>query len=94
MSEELQKKFDEAVSRIRTESRPDGKKPSNEEKLKVYSLYKQATEGDVTGSQPWAVEMEKRAKWDAWNSVKGKDKETAMKEYVEEVNRQIGEPSS
>ncbi len=38
--------------------------------------------GDVTGSQPWAVQLEARAKWDAWNGVKGKSKEDAMKEYV------------
>ena len=43
----------------------------NSEKLKAYALYKQATEGDVKGSQPWAIQLEKRAKWDAWNAVKG-----------------------
>ena len=38
--------------------------------------------GDVEGSQPWAVQMEARAKWDAWNSVKGMAKEEAMKQYA------------
>jgi acyl-CoA-binding protein len=38
--------------------------------------------GDVTGSQPWAVQFEARAKWDAWNEQAGKSKETAMAEYV------------
>eukprot|EP01051_Picozoa_sp_SAG22_P027394 SAG22_NODE_9149_length_607_cov_1.086614_1_plen_54_part_10 len=33
----------------------------------IYALYKQGTEGDVTGGQPYAIQMEKRAKWDAWN---------------------------
>ena len=42
----------------------------------------QATVGDVEGSQPWAVQMEARAKWDAWNSVKGMPKEEAMKQYA------------
>ncbi len=39
--------------------------------------------GDVTGSQPWAVQLEARAKWDAWNSVKGMAKEEAQRLYVE-----------
>jgi diazepam-binding inhibitor (GABA receptor modulating acyl-CoA-binding protein) len=47
------------------------KKPTNEELLELYSLYKQATAGDVAGSQPWAVQMEARAKWDAWAKLKG-----------------------
>jgi len=87
--EEVQKEFDSAVERVKTGTRKDGGSASNEEKLKLYGLYKQATVGDVTGSQPWAVQVEARAKWDAWNSQKGKSKEAAMKEYVEEVNRQI-----
>ena len=57
--------------------------------LKVYSLFKQATEGDVTGSQPWAVQMTKRAKWDAWNAHKGMSKEDAMRAYIAEL---IGDP--
>ena len=43
----------------------------------------QATEGDVKGSQPWAVNLEARAKWDAWNSIKGMSKEEAMQLYIE-----------
>jgi len=48
----------------------------------VYSLFKQATVGDVQGPQPWAVKVEARAKWDAWKSRKGMSKEEAMREYV------------
>lgn len=58
---------------------------STDEKLKFYAYYKQATEGDVTGAQPWAVQMEARAKWDAWNGVKGMSKDEAMKKYIELV---------
>mmetsp|Transcript_103286 Transcript_103286/g.274716 ORF Transcript_103286/g.274716 Transcript_103286/m.274716 type:complete len:90 (+) Transcript_103286:80-349(+) len=57
-------------------------------KLKVYGFYKQATEGDVTGSQPWAVQVESRSKWDAWNAVKGMSKEEAMENYTKEVEAQ------
>ena len=52
--------------------------------------FDQATVGDVEGSQPWAVQMEARAKWDAWNSVKGMSKEEAMKQYVDLVTK--GDP--
>lgn len=46
-------------------------KPSNEVLLKLYALYKQATVGDVNIAQPWAVQMEARAKHDAWSELKG-----------------------
>jgi diazepam-binding inhibitor (GABA receptor modulating acyl-CoA-binding protein) len=62
------------------------KQSSNAEKLEFYSLFKQATIGDVQGSQPWAVNLEARAKWDSWNSKKGMSKEDAMKKYVELVS--------
>ena len=57
-------------------------KPSDDTMLKLYSLYKQATVGDVQGSQPWAIQVVARSKWDAWNSQKGKGKEQAENEYV------------
>ena len=68
---------------------PPNTSASTEEKLKFYSLFKQASEGDVKGSQPWAVQLEARAKWDAWNALKGMSKEEAMKKYVELVAKGI-----
>jgi len=53
----------------------DGASVSNDEKLKVYALYKQVTVGECAehgGSQPWAVQVANRAKWDAWKAVEGK----------------------
>jgi len=41
--------------------------------------------GDCTGSQPWAVQVEARAKWDAWNNNKGMAKEEAITAYVAHV---------
>eukprot|EP00759_Apiculatamorpha_spiralis_P041918 PhF_6_TR40339/c0_g1_i2/m.59997 len=55
---------------------------SNDEKLRCYALFKQATEGDNTTSRPWAVDMVGTAKWDAWTSKKGMTKQQAMQEYV------------
>eukprot|EP01063_Lacrimia_lanifica_P015732 TRINITY_DN223_c1_g4_i1.p1 TRINITY_DN223_c1_g4~~TRINITY_DN223_c1_g4_i1.p1 ORF type:complete len:105 (+),score=39.56 TRINITY_DN223_c1_g4_i1:52-366(+) len=59
---------------------------TNEAKLKVYALFKQATVGDVQGSQPYAVQFEARAKWDAWNALKGTTQEDAQAQYVAHLN--------
>eukprot|EP00668_Euglena_longa_P014241 GGOE01018219.1.p1 GENE.GGOE01018219.1~~GGOE01018219.1.p1 ORF type:complete len:116 (-),score=19.72 GGOE01018219.1:134-445(-) len=73
-------RFTKAVWYIRNAPPRDS---SNEERLKVYALFKQATVGDVQGSQPWKVEFEKRAKWDAWNELKGMSSEEAKTKYIE-----------
>ncbi|RYZ39634.1 MAG: acyl-CoA-binding protein [Myxococcaceae bacterium] len=57
-------------------------RPSNDELLQAYGLYKQGTEGDVNTAQPWAVQLEARAKWDAWSSRKGMTQDTAKEQYV------------
>ena len=80
-----QKNFNSAVAYIKDPANKFKKDLTNEEKLSLYKFYKQTTEGDVKGSQPWAVQLEKRAKWDAWNTVKGTSKEDAAKAYVELV---------
>jgi acyl-CoA-binding protein len=51
--------------------------------LKIYALYKQASEGDVEGKRPGFTDMVGRAKWDAWNEVKGKGRDEAMQQYVD-----------
>jgi diazepam-binding inhibitor (GABA receptor modulating acyl-CoA-binding protein) len=78
--------FDAAVESVKTG--PAKSDTSDADKLKVYGLFKQATEGDVTGSQPWAINVVARAKYDAWATHKGMSKEDAMKAYVDEVKSQ------
>lgn len=63
------------------------KKPDNKTLLQLYSLYKQATEGDVSGNKPNAFEMVKRKKFEAWEKLKGIQTEQAQKAYIELVNR-------
>jgi diazepam-binding inhibitor (GABA receptor modulating acyl-CoA-binding protein) len=61
-------------------------KPGNDVLLQLYSLYKQATEGDVNIDPPANMfDFVARAKFNAWESLKGKPKEAAMQEYVELV---------
>lgn len=67
------------------------KRPSNEELLDLYALFKQASEGDVTGDRPGGFDFKGIAKYDAWAEQKGKSKEDAMKEYIALMDRLYAE---
>lgn len=58
---------------------------SYEEKLALYSLYKQATEGDVRSKRPGMLDMLGRAKWDAWSNRRGLSSQDAKQLYVESM---------
>ncbi len=62
------------------------KDPGNDAKLKLYGLYKQGTEGDVSGKRPGRLDMVGRAKYDAWEKEKGQSLDDAKRTYVEYVN--------
>ena len=80
---DLQKQFDDAVVNSKTLT----EKPSNDVLLQLYSLYKQATTGDVNTEPPSnPFDFVNKAKHDAWVSLKGKPKETAMQEYIDLVS--------
>ena len=61
------------------------KRPDNDTLLKLYSLYKQATTGDVQGKRPGFTNPVGRAKYDAWKKIKGLGQEDAMQQYVDLV---------
>lgn len=66
------------------------KKPTQDEMLKLYGLYKQATIGDNTNdSRPGMFSPKDRYKWDAWEALKGKSQEAAEAEYIAFVNELI-----
>uniref|UniRef100_A0AAZ1X6G3 Acyl-CoA-binding protein n=1 Tax=Oreochromis aureus TaxID=47969 RepID=A0AAZ1X6G3_OREAU len=82
-------KFDEAAAEVKQLKA----KPTDEEMLQIYSLFKQATVGDVNTSRPGMFDFTGKAKWDAWEKQKGKSKENAMNEYislVEELKQKYG----
>mmetsp|Transcript_12034 Transcript_12034/g.15680 ORF Transcript_12034/g.15680 Transcript_12034/m.15680 type:complete len:937 (+) Transcript_12034:205-3015(+) len=59
---------------------------SDRQKLRMYGLWNQATNGDVTGSQPSKLKsIRKWAKYEAWKKCKGMSKELAMKRYISEL---------
>ena len=77
----LEQAFEDAVQQIK--SSKSGYKPSNDLKLKLYGLFKQATCGDVTGKKPGLLELEARAKHQAWASRRGMSPKDAMQAYLE-----------
>ena len=81
---DLKNQFEQAV----TESKALPDRPSNDTLLQLYSLYKQATEGDVTSGPPAnPFDFVAKAKYEAWAALKGKTQEMAMKEYVQLINK-------
>ena len=75
----LKEQFEEAVINSKSLSQ----KPSNETLLKLYSYYKQATEGDVNTEAPSnPFDFVAKAKYEAWVSLKGTAKENAMNDYI------------
>jgi diazepam-binding inhibitor (GABA receptor modulating acyl-CoA-binding protein) len=83
--------FDKAVQWVRSLPKDGPIQLTNDVKLQFYGLYKQATEGDVQGGQPWAVQIEARSKWDAWNSRKGMSADDAKQEYVNLLTKVVSE---
>ncbi len=77
--------FQAAVDRSKNLTR----RPSNEELLDLYALYKQATDGDVSGERPGGFDFKAIAKFDAWTGKKGKTKDQAMDEYVSLVKNLV-----
>lgn len=74
----LSDQFADAQVRVKKLS----KSPGNDGLLKLYSLYKQATAGDCNTKRPGMMDFAGRAKWDAWNGIKGKSADDAMTEYI------------
>jgi acyl-CoA-binding protein len=60
-------------------------KPGNMTLLRLYALFKQATEGDVHGEKPGFTDIVGKYKYDAWASIKGTAQEVAKQQYVELV---------
>jgi diazepam-binding inhibitor (GABA receptor modulating acyl-CoA-binding protein) len=78
---DLKSAFETAVA----DSKNLTERPDNATLLKLYALYKQATAGDNADKKPGFSDMVGRAKWDAWNGLKGTSTEDAMQQYVDLV---------
>ncbi|MHA4811231.1 acyl-CoA-binding protein [Flavitalea flava] len=82
MTTDLKELFDLAVA----DSKSLSERPSNDTLLQLYSLYKQATDGDVNTEAPSnPFDFVGKAKYESWVALKGKTKESAMQEYADLV---------
>jgi acyl-CoA-binding protein len=82
---DLKTQFNQAAEDVKKlSSRPD-----NQTLLELYALFKQATDGDVSGSRPGMLDVKGRAKFDAWAKKKGLSFEAAMKDYIALVTKLI-----
>ena len=76
---DLKSRFDAAVAQSKSLS----ERPDNTTLLKIYGLYKQGTAGDNTEKKPGFGDMVGRAKWDAWNGLKGISQDDAQQQYID-----------
>ena len=74
-----------AFEQAQLNSKNLSERPDNATLLKMYALYKQGSVGDNTEKKPGFTEMVARAKWDAWNGLKGTAQADAMQQYVDLV---------
>ena len=82
---DLQAAFQDASVRVKTLTT----RPTNEQLLELYSLYKQGSEGDVTGEKPGMFDFVGGAKFAAWEKLKGMTKESAMEKYIAMVEQLV-----
>ena len=82
----LEQQFNDIVEFVKQWD--NGKQATNDEKLEAYKYYKQATIGDINTSKPGIFSYTDRAKWNAWDSVKGMSSYDAKLKYIEVINEQ------
>lgn len=83
---DLKAAFEQAQKDVKTLT----KRPSNDDMLALYSLFKQGSSGDVSGSRPGMMDLVGRAKYDAWAKLKGTSSEHAMQQYIAKVKALLG----
>jgi acyl-CoA-binding protein len=81
--DDLKAKFAAASAAAKTTRQ----KPDNAALLKLYSYYKQATDGDVKGERPGGFDFVGGAKFDAWSKLKAMSKDDAMTNYIKQVDK-------
>ncbi len=83
---DLKAQFEQAQKEAKTLS----KRPSSEDMLALYSMYKQGSSGDANGSRPGMLDLVGRAKYDAWTRLKGTPPDEAMTRYIAKVKALLG----
>ena len=81
MSDDLTARFEQASDDVTKLSAA----PDNMAKLRLYAMYKQAAKGDCEGKRPGMMDMVGRAKFDAWDALKGTSQDEAKQQYIDFV---------
>ena len=81
--DDIKSRFDAAAAA----AKQTRKKPDNATLLKLYSYYKQATDGDVKGDRPGGFDFVAGAKYDAWSKLTGMSADDAMQNYIRQVEK-------
>ena len=82
----LQDQFNQAQA----DSKNLPERPDNMTLLKIYALYKQGANGDVSGERPGMTDFVNRAKFDAWAALKGTSQEEAQQQYIDLIEELKG----
>ncbi|HEU4852707.1 MAG TPA: acyl-CoA-binding protein [Telluria sp.] len=82
----LQEQFQQAQA----DSKNLAERPDNMTLLKIYALFKQGSSGDATGERPGMTDFVARAKFDAWDALKGTSQEDAMQQYIDLIEELKG----
>ena len=80
---DLKAKFEQAAKDVHSLA----ERPDNDTLLRLYALYKQGSEGDVSGEKPGFFDFVGTAKYEAWGKLKGTARDEAMKKYVDLVKK-------
>jgi acyl-CoA-binding protein len=80
---DLKQQFEQAAIDVKDLS----ERPDNDTLLCLYALYKQGSEGDVSGEKPGFFDFVGTAKYEAWGKLKGMSGDEAMKKYVDLVKK-------
>ncbi len=78
--------LEQAFLQAQTESKSLSERPDNMTLLKIYALFKQGSQGDVSGDRPGMTDFVGRAKFDAWANLKGLNQNDAMQQYIDLIN--------
>ncbi len=80
---DLQARFEQAKQDVQALS----ERPDNDTLLRLYALYKQGSEGDVSGARPGFFDFVATAKYEAWGKLKGTSQDDARQKYIDLVKK-------
>ena len=80
---DLQAKFEQAAKDVHTLA----ERPDNDTLLRLYALYKQGAEGDVSGPKPGFFDFVGTAKYEAWAKLAGTAQDEAKQKYIDLVKK-------